>query len=250
MMHRIQSAADASRKPRNQKSNPDESDSDMSNVEDNPLATNVPRYGHPKPGQYIDDRAVMNYPTPPKTPKKKCAAAPGGNGDENGDAGAGLKAKEMYGGYPAPLAVLMQFFCNPHTPPISKIERARMDPASLARPGPPAPDDAQFFNMADLGVGGSGRAVGSGVKQGYKRITCKGPSRVKRKYTWKGGVAPKRRLEHVKRADDGVDDADEEMVEEVKEEEDGWMDGDDESVLLDDDSNKDEGSEEEDGFGV
>ena len=77
-----------------------------------------------------------------------------------------------------------------------------------------------------------------------KRTTCNGPPRLKRKYTWKGGVAPKRRLGHVRREDNANNEEEEEEVN--RSSEDDWMDDDDDSVLLDDDSTEEEESENED----
>jgi hypothetical protein len=210
-MERIQSDVEKGRKPRKPKAHPDESDSDMSDIEDNPLASNFPRYGNPRPGFWIDDRVVMNYPEPPPKKKKKSGAAV-----EEEITQPNL---DKYGGYPEPLKVSMNFFCNPKTLPISKIERARIEqnePESIAKPGPPPvlPEAAGF-------------AFGASVKK--RRATCTGPPRQKRKYQWKGGVAPKRRLGHVKR--DEIEEEEEDDEDESTSED--W-DSDSDSVLGDD----------------
>jgi len=194
-MERIQSDVEKGRKPRKAKPHPDESDSDMSEIEDSPTASNFPRYGNPKPGFWIDDRVVMNYPEPPPPKKKKKKS--GAAAIEEEIAQPNL---DKYGGYPEPLKVTMNFFCNPKTLPISKIEQARMGPESIAKPGPPSvlPEAAGF-------------AFGAVAKK--RRATCTGPPRQKRKYQWKGGVAPKRRLGHVKShwvEEEGEDDDDSE----------------------------------------
>jgi hypothetical protein len=143
----------------------------------------------------------MNYPTPPEKFKKKSAA--GGSDEDTNKLGL-----EKYGGYLAPLAVPMNFFCTPDTPPISKIELARMDPATVAQPGPPP----ELAEIAGLGVGAAPVAVAVaviGTKR--KRTTCNGPSSLKRNYTWKGGVAPKHRIGHVKMEDNGEANDEEEI---------------------------------------
>lgn len=223
MMDRIYFEAEHCRKPRKQKDNPDESDSDMSNIEDNPAASNFPHYGHPRPGQWIDDYAVMNYPTPPTEPKRSAIR---GTDDEV------LRGNARYGGYPAPLAVPMNFFCDPRTPHISKIDRSRLNPTFLAKPGPPREDDSD--------EGPSVEDPNPFAKR--PRVTCSSPPRKKRKYTWKAGVAPKRRLGHVKNGEQDVEINKEVDWDDEKE----WADDESiESVLLDDETEEEEEEESE-----